>query len=120
MAQTRPTASQVSEIVMMSIILELPNSGLRQIMRILLRKKIPFFPIWPFLGPFQLQGLFSWEGAMHVITLWGSGGESVLRFSLVALQTRYVKVWSVSFAEEAIVNIIKSSYMIYCRFGFTS
>ena len=41
--------------------------------------KFLFFPIWPFLGPFLLQGLFSWK---------------VLRFSLVALQTCYVKVWS--------------------------
>ena len=67
-----------------------------------------------------MQGLFSWKGVMHVITLWGSGGESVLRFSLVALQTCYVKAWSVtrdlfwknkiSFAEEAIGNIITSSY----------
>ena len=95
-----------------------------------LGRKFLFFPIWPFLGPFLLQGLFSWKGVMHVITLWGSGGESVLRFSLVALQTWYVKRWSVmrdifwknkiSFAEEAIGNIIKSSYMIYCRLGFTS
>ena len=85
-----------------------------------LGRKFFFFPIWLFLGPFLLQGLFSWKGVMHVITLWGSGGESVLRFSLVALQTCYVKVWSVmrdifwmnkiSFAEEAIGNIIKSSY----------
>ena len=82
--------------------------------------KFLFFPIWRFLGPFLLQGLFCWKGVMHVITLWGSGGESVLRFSLVALQTCHVKVWSVmrdlfwknkiSFAEEAIGNIIKSSY----------
>ena len=34
--------------------------------------KFLIFPIWPFLGPFLLQGLFSWK---------------VLRFSLVALQT---------------------------------
>ena len=45
-------------------------------MRILLKNKISFFPIGPFLGPFLLQGLFSWK---------------VLRFSLVALQTCYVK-----------------------------
>ena len=25
-----------------------------------------FFPIWPFLGPSLLQGLFSWKGVMHV------------------------------------------------------
>ena len=46
---------------------------------------------------------------------WGSGGESVLALSLVALRTYYIKVWSVmrdlfwknkvSFAEEAIGNI---------------
>ena len=28
--------------------------------------KFLFFPIWPFLGPFLLQGLFSWKGVMYV------------------------------------------------------
>ena len=42
--------------------------------------KFLFFTISPFHGRFLLQGLFSWK---------------VLRFSLVALQTWYVKVWSV-------------------------
>ena len=40
-----------------------------------LRIKFLFFPIWSFLGPLLLQGLFSWKGVMHV-TLYEVSSES--------------------------------------------
>ena len=89
-------------------------------MRILHRNKILFFPIWPFLGPFLLQRLFSWKGVMHV-TLYEVSGESQFSdsvwwlYDFANLLCKTVKCHEgsflknkISFAEEVIGNIIKS------------